>query len=323
MTELYLYQVIVFCFLFFSHCCVPVFGAPHVEWVTGWGTEYEDHVFEGVHVEDGGFCVVGKCGDPDSSRANGFVMKVDANGEQEWLTILGKQSFHDEARCVVEVHDGFIVGGTTGISKKISKACLWKISPSGEVTWKKALDHKKNGAIRGLDILDRESFVATGYVASDEIGVPFISDESTGILLVSNQSGDIAWQKEIPFSQGAKVSYQKKTRVITICGTTWQESFEREHQDAFLIQFSRDGEKLDQHLYGGADMEQCFDFEVLPDGFVLAGHKASHESGNWDVWLVRTDSEGDLLWEQNYDQLSNGTSKNIFDECYGCAGCPS
>ena len=298
-------------------CCASAFCAPHVEWITGLGTEDEDHVFEGVHIKGGGFCVVGKCGDPDSSTANGFVLKIDCNGEQEWLTVLGKESLCDEARCVVEVRDGFIVGGTTGISRRRSKACLWKISPSGAVTWKKILDHKKNGAIRGLDILDPESFVATGYVASDEMSVPFISDESTGILLVSNQSGDIAWQKEIPFSQGAKVSYQKESSTITICGTVWQESFEREHQDAFLVHFSRDGEKLHQHLYGGADMEQCFDFEALSNGFVLAGHKARHESGNWDVWLVRIDMKGNLLWEQTYDQLSNGTSKHIFDECYG------
>jgi len=123
----------VFLLVILAQCYVPVFGAPEVEWVTGWGTEHEDHVFEGVHVEGGGFCVVGKCGDPDSSTANGFVMKVDANGEQEWLTVLGKQGFHDEARCIIEVHDGFIVGGTTGISKRRSKACLWKISPSGEL----------------------------------------------------------------------------------------------------------------------------------------------------------------------------------------------
>ncbi len=317
MSEACTSRALLFSLVVLLQCCAPAFSAPEVEWVTGWGTEHEDHVFEGVDIEGGGFCVVGKCGDPDSSTANGFVMKVDANGEQEWLTVLGKQSFHDEARCIVEVHDGFIVGGTTGISKRRSKACLWKISQSGAVTWKKILDHKKNGAIRGLDILDRESFVATGYVASDEISIPFISDESTGILIVSNQTVDISCQKEIPFSQGSKFSYQKRMRVITICCTVWQESFESEHQDAFLVQFSRDGEKIHQHLYGGADMEQCFDFDVLPDGFVLAGHKASHESGNWDVWLVRTDSEGNLLWEQTYDQLSNGTSKNIFDECYG------
>ena len=114
---------------------------------------------------------------------------------------------------------------------------VFEDKPVGEVTWKKALDHK-NGAIRGIDILDRESFVATGYVASNEISVPFISDESTGILLVSNQSGDIAWQ-EITL-RGANF-LSEKTRVVTICGTTWQESFEREHQDAFLVQFSRHG----------------------------------------------------------------------------------
>ncbi len=243
MSEACTSRALLFSLVVLLQCCAPAFSAPEVEWVTGWGTEHEDHVFEGVDIEGGGFCVVGKCGASDSSTANGFVMKIDATGEQEWLTVLGKQGFHDEARCIVEVHDGFIVGGTTGISKRRSKACLWKISQSGAVTWKKILDHKKNGAIRGLDILDRESFVATGYVASDEISIPFISDESTGILIVSNQTGDIAWQKEIPFSQGAKVSYQKKMRVITICGTVWQESFESEHQDAFLVQFSRDGEK--------------------------------------------------------------------------------
>ncbi|MFL2863415.1 MAG: hypothetical protein ACJ0BJ_12590 [Pirellulales bacterium] len=70
--------------------------------------------------------------------------------------------------------------------------------------------------------------MATGYVAGDEIGVPFISDESTGILLVSNQSGDIAWQKEIPFSQGAKVSYQKETATSSrSVAPVWQESFEQ------------------------------------------------------------------------------------------------
>ena len=259
MSEVCIPRALLFSLIILLPCCEPAFCAPEVEWITGWGTEHEDHVFEGVHVEGGGFCVVGKCGDPDSSKVNGFVMKIDATGEQEWLTVLGKQGFHDEARCIIEVHDGFIVGGTTGISKRRSKACLWKISPSGVITWKKILDHKKNGAIRGLDTLDAESFVATGYVAGDEIRVPFISDESTGILLVSNQIGDIAWQKEIPFSQGAKVSYQKESSTITICGTAWQESFESEHQDAFLVQFSGDGEKLHQHLYGGADMEQCLD----------------------------------------------------------------
>lgn len=305
------------CLLVLVYCFTPAFGAPYVEWATGWGTEYEDHVFEGVHVHGGGFCVVGKCGEPHSSTANGFVMKVNINGEQEWLTVLGRKGFHDEARCIIQVRDGFIVGGTTGVSERKSKACLWKISLSGAVTWKKILEHQKNGAVRGLGVIDAKTFAATGYVESDEMNVPFISDESKGTLLVSNLSGDIAWQKEIPFSQGAKVSCQKESHVITVCGTTWRDSVEGEHQDAFLVQFSCAGEKLGQHLYGGTDMEQCFDFAAVPDGFVLAGHKSSHECKNWDVWLIKTDSEGSVLWEQTYGQLSNGTSENIFDECYG------
>ena len=39
-------------------CCASAFCAPHVEWITGLGTEDEDHVFEGVHIKGGGFCVL-------------------------------------------------------------------------------------------------------------------------------------------------------------------------------------------------------------------------------------------------------------------------
>lgn len=55
-------------------------------------------------------------------------------------------------------------------------------------------------------------------------------------------------------------------------------------------------------------MDQCFDFDTLADGFVLAGHTVGRESENWDVWLIRTDSEGKMLWQQTYGQLSGGTS---------------
>lgn len=317
MSDAYVSPMLLICLVMMLFWCSPVFGAPEVAWISGWGTAQEDHVFEGVSLQGREFCVVGKCGEPHSSQTDGFVMKGDVTGKQEWQTLLGERGCHDEARCIVEVRNGFLIGGTAGVGRNSSKACLWKLSSAGEIEWKKVLDHTKNGAIRGLDVVDDESLVATGYIQSDENVIPFISDESVGIVLKFNVTGEIEWQKELPFSQGSKILASQKQGTITICGTTWRDSLNSEHQDAFLVQFSSQGKKLFQHFYGGAAMDQCFDFDTLSDGFVLAGHTVGRESENWDVWLVRTDSEGKMLWQQTYDQLSGGTSKKIFDECYG------
>ena len=113
--------------------CSPVFGAPEVAWISGWGTAQEDHVFEGVSLQGREFCVVGKCGEPHSSQTDGFVMKGDVTGKQEWQTLLGERGCHDEARCIVEVRNGFLIGGTAGVGRNSSKACLWKLSSAGEI----------------------------------------------------------------------------------------------------------------------------------------------------------------------------------------------
>mgnify|MGYP000043826534 CR=1 FL=1 len=311
MSDAYVSPMLLICLVMMLFWYSPVFGAPEVAWISGWGTAQEDHVFEGVSLQGKEFCVVGKCGEPHSSQTDGFVMKGDVTGKQEWQTLLGERGCHDEARCIVEVRNGFLIGGTADVGRNSSKACLWKLSSAGEIEWKKVLDHTKNGAIRGLDVVDDESLVATGYIQSDENVIPFISDESVGIVLKLNVTGEIEWQKELPFSQGSKILASQKQGTITICGTTWRDSLNSEHQDAFLVQFSSQGKKLFQHFYGGAAMDQCFDFDTLSDGFVLAGHTVGRESENWDVWLVRTDSEGKMLWQQTYDQLSGGTSKKI------------
>ena len=113
--------------------CPSVFGSPEVVWISGWGTTQEDHVFEGVSLQDREFCIVGKCGEPHSSQTDGFVMKGNITGKQKWQTLLGERGCHDEARCIVEVSNGFLIGGTAGVSRNLSKACLWKLSSAGEI----------------------------------------------------------------------------------------------------------------------------------------------------------------------------------------------
>ncbi len=60
-------------------------------------------------------------------------------------------------------------------------------------------------------------------------------------------------------------------------------------------------------LYGGVGSEEGFDFIQLDDGgFVIVGSTSSYNEGDIDVFVVRTDKNGDQIWANHYgDEMAN------------------
>jgi hypothetical protein len=50
-------------------------------------------------------------------------------------------------------------------------------------------------------------------------------------------------------------------------------------------------------VYGGDKVDEGRAVIALPDGFALAGRTGSKGAGGFDLWLVRTDLNGNLLWD--------------------------
>ncbi|MFW9991367.1 MAG: hypothetical protein ACFFD4_04845 [Candidatus Odinarchaeota archaeon] len=68
--------------------------------------------------------------------------------------------------------------------------------------------------------------------------------------------------------------------------------------------------------YGGSDSEVGISlFQTVDGGYVLAGNTQSFGAGENDLWLVKTDANGDLEWNQTYggteyDYLFSGIQTN-------------
>ena len=74
-------------------------------------------------------------------------------------------------------------------------------------------------------------------------------------------------------------------------------------------------------LYGGSGSEEGKDLIQLPDGgFVLTGSSTSMSNGGKDIFVVRTDNLGNVVWENKYggsgDDVGNsvilGSNNNIY-----------
>jgi hypothetical protein len=71
--------------------------------------------------------------------------------------------------------------------------------------------------------------------------------------------------------------------------------------DFYLIKTDEQGNLELEQTYGGADREVGSSLVQTSDGgYALAGSTTSFGAGNIDFWLVKTDLEGNMMWNQTY-----------------------
>ncbi len=77
-------------------------------------------------------------------------------------------------------------------------------------------------------------------------------------------------------------------------------SFGEGNEDIYLVRTDSAGELLWSETYGGTDQDNGWSVHEVPDGLVIAGFTKSFGAGGFDLYLVRTDSEGEVLWSKTY-----------------------
>jgi hypothetical protein len=92
----------------------------------------------------------------------------------------------------------------------------------------------------------------------------------------------------------------------------WQDGAGGKTSDGWLVRADTVGGTTWSRTFGGAADDQLTTVAVAAGGYALAGFTGSLGSGDIDGWLLRTDAEGNLLWQKSF-----GGDK--YDAVYGLA----
>ena len=55
-----------------------------------------------------------------------------------------------------------------------------------------------------------------------------------------------------------------------------------------------------QKTYGGDALEYGFDVVPTSEGYVFTGSTSSYGTEFYDIWILKVDLNGDVIWEQIY-----------------------
>ena len=166
-----------------------------VQWIKRYGIiDTPTNSFWGVvEADDGGFVLAGeKLEDRNFEFYDHFwVMKTDANGDEEWSIESGGNKW-DEARDIVKLSDGsYIVTGKISLSSTNINMRVMRVSSSGDIIWQNNHGNNNYDTASSMTLSQNEDIVAlVGYTRSSS-GSAF----NYRIWGVDVASGQVLWSR--------------------------------------------------------------------------------------------------------------------------------
>ncbi|MFQ5335058.1 MAG: hypothetical protein ACE5DN_03180 [Flavobacteriales bacterium] len=226
--------------------------------------------------------------------ATGTVLFAQATFTQSY----GTADYYERGNSVMQIPDGgYIITGRTvrfGSGGGVN-AYLVRVDKNGKMLWEKSFGGK--GSEEGLSVraTDDGGYIIAGFTNSFGAGAADV------YLVKTKADGSEEWSKTYGGTGIDKAHSVKQTRDggYIITGETY--SFGNGWVNCYLIRTNEKGDTLWTKVYGGNGIEEGNSvFETADGGFVITGATNSFGAGDYDVYLIRTDSKGNMLWMQAF-----------------------
>lgn len=258
-----------------------------LQWSKTFGGTDDDRGRDLLQTNDNGFIITGfsRSSDGDVSKNNGnydfWTVKLDVNGNIIWEKSFGF-SGSDQAYTIKETRDnGFLLGGSLDVSASGGQGNSSKSKHAGGDFWLIKIDENGNKLWSRF----------YGGLFTDSLFDIEETDNGDYILVGSSDSAD--------------------TDVSSNIGS----------YDFWILKVDKNGTKIWDKNFGGTQADEAFSIvKANNNQFLIVGNSrssnvnVSENIGSSDVWLIKIDADGNLIWEKNFGgsnfEIANKIIKN-------------
>ena len=292
---LFLAVVLSFIFLLLE----PAFaGAPPLQWQKTFGGSNRDRGYSVQQTTDGGFIIAGYNESYGVGLPDVYLIKTDQNGNSQWQKTFGG-SHRDYGYSVQQTSDGgyIIAGSTESYGAGFSDVYLIKTDEDGNSQWQKTFGGIYSEYARSVRQTSDGGYIIAGGIS------PYTTHDPDIYLIKTDSNGNSQWQKTFGgIDKGEYVfSVQQTTDGGYIMAGYTDPPDTAVKADVYLIKTDPNGNSQWQKTFGGNDSDVGLSAQQTADGgYIIAGYTGSYETGGQDVYVIKTDPNGNSQWQKTF-----------------------
>lgn len=221
-----------------------------------------------------------------------------AEPEEVWNLTFGGQ-YGDGAWCLQETEDGGnILVGNTASRGEGSDLLLIRTDAMGKCIWSRIWGGSGEDVGYFVQETRDGEFIVTGSTKSFTMG------EELLWLVKTDRNGSLNWDRTFggfvssSGDGGWSVDETDDGGFIT---TGYTQSQGNGRKDLWLLKTNGQGSRIWDKTFGGREDDVGMSVLQSRDGgYIVAGRTASFGKGGDDIWLLKTDSQGDELWNETF-----------------------
>jgi hypothetical protein len=256
------------------------------KWSRTFGGSGLDEGYSVQQTSDGGYVVAGYTYSYGAGEDDVYLIKTDAGGNKVWEKTFGGSSY-DVGNSVQQTSDGgYVVVGTQSYGAWSADVYFIKTDAGGNKVWEKTFGGTGDYGGTSVQQTSDGGYVIAGYTT------PYGAEKMDVYLIKTDASGNKVWEKTFGGSNADKGTSVQQTSDggYVIAGDT--ESYGA-GGDVYLIKTDASGNKVWEKTFGGSSYDVGNSVQQTSDGgYVVAGETHSYGAGSSDVYLIKTDANG-------------------------------
>ncbi|AHF80611.1 NHL repeat-containing protein [Thermococcus paralvinellae] len=265
-------------------------------WARSYGGKYYDEARTVAVTPEGDIIAAGTTESFGTGNYDLWVIRLDSEGNIKWQKTYGGKG-DDSAYAVAVASNGdIIVAGSTS-SFGAGDYDLWvlRLDKNGNIRWEMTYGGEYGEGALGVALALNGDIIVAGYTGG------FGAGDYDVWMLRLDSAGNVKWQKTYGGEDedvALDVAIVKSSDIV-VGGYTY--SFGAGKEDAWVLYLDGNGNVKWQKTYGREGEDEIWAISATENGdIVAAGYTTSFGAGNEDVWVLRIDDRGEIIWEKTY-----------------------